>query len=145
VNFNIQPPAIFVFFVSFAKVVSLKVVHSLKACQHTEFRGPTLTAAILASISEVRKIPSSYSNAPLKKMIIQIKLVGMPITIYYTKLRLSTYYGSRVVSIKQNVNCKSQPHAMYALFVFRKSGHVKSSPSSTDLSARKIPQSQVGW
>jgi hypothetical protein len=37
----------------FAKVVSLKVVHSLKISQNTKFHGPTLTGASFTSTSKV--------------------------------------------------------------------------------------------
>jgi hypothetical protein len=53
-NFNIQKAAVFVFFVFFTKMVSLKVVHPLKIYQNTKFNGPTLIGASFASTSEVR-------------------------------------------------------------------------------------------
>jgi hypothetical protein len=48
-NFNIQTTAMFVF-LFLAKMVLLKVVHSLKIYQYTKLYGPTLTGASFASI-----------------------------------------------------------------------------------------------
>jgi hypothetical protein len=57
VNFDFQPPAMlaFLFFFSFAKVVSLKVVHPLKICQLAKCHGTALTGANFASPSAVSK------------------------------------------------------------------------------------------
>jgi hypothetical protein len=49
-NFN-HPPCSYFWF--FTKVVSLRVVHSLKFYQNTKFHGPTLTDASFAYTPEV--------------------------------------------------------------------------------------------
>jgi hypothetical protein len=64
--------------------------------------------------------PSPYSEAPSMKIMIQIKLVGMSIIFHCTKLRLSKWNGSWVVSIKQNVNFKFQLHTVFTFLVFCK-------------------------
>jgi hypothetical protein len=46
-----------------------------------------------------------------------MKLVGVSVIFHFTGLRLSKCDGSRVVSIKQNVNFKFQPLVMFILFV----------------------------
>jgi hypothetical protein len=61
--------------------------------------------------------PSPYSEALSKKIMIQIKLVGMSIIFHCTKLRLSKWNGSWVVSIKQNVNFKFQLHTVFTFMV----------------------------
>jgi hypothetical protein len=105
----------------FAKVVGLKVVHSLKICQHTKFHGPTLTGTIFRNhLRSVKIPPSPYSKAPLRKIMIQIKLVGTSMIFNFSKLRFSKCNGPWVVSIQQNVNFKFQPPAMLVFFVFRK-------------------------
>jgi hypothetical protein len=64
---------------------------------------------------------------------------------YCTKLHLTNYNGSWVVSIKQNMKFNFQPAAMFVFFVYHKNGLIKSSPSFEDLSAYKIPWSHVDW
>jgi hypothetical protein len=88
--------------------------------------------------------PSPYSEAPLKKIMIQIKLVGMSMSFYFTKLLLSKCNVSRVVSIKQNINFKFQLPAMFILLIFCIIGLIKSC-SSEDLSAYKVWWSHVDW
>jgi hypothetical protein len=53
--------------------------------------------------------------------------------------------GSRVVSIKQNVNFKFQLPAILIFLDFCKSGFIKSCSSSEDLLARTIQWSHVDW
>jgi hypothetical protein len=53
--------------------------------------------------------------------------------------------GSRVVSIKQNVNFKFQLPAIFIFLDFCKSGFIKSCSSSEDLSAHTIQWSHVDW
>jgi len=47
----------FVFFLFFAKVVLLKVVHPLKIYQNTKFHGPTLSGASFASPHKFERPP----------------------------------------------------------------------------------------
>jgi hypothetical protein len=89
--------------------------------------------------------PSPYSKAPLKKMMIQMKLVGMLMIFHFTKLRLSKCNGSWVASIKQNVNFKFQPLAMFIFLVYRKSSIIKSCSSSEDLSSYNVSWSHADW
>jgi hypothetical protein len=49
--------------------------------------------------------------------------------------------SSQVVSIKQNVNFKIKPPAMFVFFAFRKNGLITSRSSSEC----KIPLSYIGW
>jgi hypothetical protein len=48
--------------------------------------------------------------------MIQIKLIGMFMISYYTKVHLSMCNGSCVVSTKQNMNVNIQAAAMFVLF-----------------------------
>jgi hypothetical protein len=52
-KFSIQPSSMLVFFSFFTKMALLKGVHLLKICQQTKLNCPTLTGAMVASISEV--------------------------------------------------------------------------------------------
>jgi hypothetical protein len=56
VNFNFQPPAMFVFFF---KAVFLKVVHPLKIYQHTKFHGPTFMVNVLNPSQKFERPPLS--------------------------------------------------------------------------------------
>jgi hypothetical protein len=69
----------------------------------------------------------------------------MSTVFHCTKLRLSKYNSSWIVSIKKNVNFKLQPLAMFVFFVFRKNALVKSCSSSEGLSEYKIPWYYVEW
>jgi hypothetical protein len=51
-------------------------------------------------------------------MMIQIKLIGMSMISYYTKVNLSKYNGSWVVSTKQTMNFNIQTAAMFVFFCF---------------------------
>jgi len=62
VNFKFQLSAMLVLFI-FLKVVSVKVVHSLKICQHTKFHGSKLCGVNFATASVVR---TSAILEPLK-------------------------------------------------------------------------------
>jgi hypothetical protein len=78
--------------------------------------------------------------------MIQIKLVGMPMIFYYTKVHLSSCNGSWVVSTKQTMNFKIQTAAIFVFFVFTKIvSLIKSCPSFEDLSVYKISWSHVDW
>jgi hypothetical protein len=57
---------------------------------------------------------------------------------YYTKVHLSKYNGSWVVSTKQTMNFNIQTVAMFVFFVFDKNGLIKSCSSFEDLSVYKI-------
>jgi hypothetical protein len=62
---------------------------------------------------------------------------------YYTKVHLSKYNGSRVVSTKQTMNFNIQTDAMFVFFVFNKNGLIKSCSSFQDLSVYKISWTHV--
>jgi hypothetical protein len=79
------------------------------------------------------------------KIIIQIKLTGMSMISYYTKVHLSTCNGSWVVSTKQTMNCNIQTAAMFVFFVFDKNGLLKSCSAFEDISVYKISWSHVDW
>jgi hypothetical protein len=79
------------------------------------------------------------------KLMIQIKLVGMSMIFYYTKVRLSKCNGSWVVSTKQTANFNIQLAVMLVFFVFDKTGLVNSCSSFEDLSVYKISWSYVDW
>jgi hypothetical protein len=51
------------------------------------------------------------------KIMIQIKLIGMSMIFYYTKVHSSKCNGSRVVSTKQTMNFNIQTAAMF-VFLF---------------------------
>jgi hypothetical protein len=53
VNFNIQPPAIFVFLLSPRKSGLVKIFHPLWINQHSKVHGPALTGASFVFTSEV--------------------------------------------------------------------------------------------
>jgi hypothetical protein len=50
--------------------------------------------------------------------MIQIKLIGMSMISYYTKVHLSKCNGSRVASTKQTMNFNIQLAAMFVYFCF---------------------------
>jgi hypothetical protein len=52
--------------------------------------------------------------------MIQLKLVGKHMIFYYTKVHLSKYNGSWVVSTKQTINFNTQRATMFIFFVFDK-------------------------
>jgi hypothetical protein len=62
---------------------------------------------------------------------------------YYTKVHLSKFNGSWVVSKQQTMNYNIQTAAMFVLFVFDKNGLIKSCSSFEDLSVYKISWSHV--
>jgi hypothetical protein len=66
------------------------------------------------------------------KIMIQIKLVGMSMTSYYTEV--SKCNGSRVVSTEQTMNFNIKTAAMFVFFVFDKNCLIKSCSSFEDLS-----------
>jgi hypothetical protein len=70
----------------------------------------------------------------------------MSTIFHYTKRRLSKCNGSWVVAIKQHVNFKCQPPAMFVFFVFRKKNSLIKSCSAFDyLSEYNISWSYVEW
>jgi hypothetical protein len=85
-----------------------------------------------------------FKTASNKRMI-QIKLIGMFIISYYTKVHLSKFNGSWVVSTKHTMNYNIQTAATIVFFVFDKNGLIKSSSSFEDLSVYKISWSHVDW
>jgi hypothetical protein len=72
---------------------------------------------------------------PSMKLMIQVELIGISIIVHCTKLHLCKCNSSKVVSIKQNVNLKFQPPAIFTFFGFRKCTLIKSCSSFKDLSA----------
>jgi hypothetical protein len=77
--------------------------------------------------------------------MIQIKLTGMSMISYYTRVHLSKCNGSWVVSTKQTMNFNIQTAAMFVFFVFDKNGLIKSYSSFEDLSVYKVSWSHVDW
>jgi hypothetical protein len=77
--------------------------------------------------------------------MIQIKLVGMSMIIYFPKVHLSKCNGSWVASTKQTMNFNIQLAAMFVFFVFDKNCLIKSCSSFEDLSVYKIACSHVDW
>jgi hypothetical protein len=76
----------------------------------------------------------------------RIKLAGKSIIIHVQNfICLSAINSSWVLSIKWNVNFKFQVPAMSVFLLLRRSGLIKSCPSSEDLSAHKISWSLVDW
>jgi hypothetical protein len=60
----------------------------------------------------------SQHNLKLRKEVIQIKLLGMPMASHYTKFRLSTCISSWAISVKRKVNFNIQPPSMFLFFKF---------------------------
>jgi hypothetical protein len=85
-----------------------------------------------------------FKNCVIQKMI-QIKLVGMSMISYYTKVHLSKCNGSWGISTKQTMNFNIQTAAMFVFFVFDKNGLIKSCSSFDDLSVCKISWTHVYW
>jgi hypothetical protein len=57
---------------------------------------------------------------------------------YYTKVHLSKYNGSWVVSTKQTMNFNIQTAAMFVFLVFDKNGLIKSCLSFEDVSVQNF-------
>jgi hypothetical protein len=81
----------------------------------------------------------------VNQIINQIKLVGMSMISYKTKVYLSKCNVSWVVSTKQTMIFNIQLAAMFVFFVFDKNGLIKSCSSFEDLSENKILWSHVDW
>jgi hypothetical protein len=79
------------------------------------------------------------------KIMIQIKLIGMFMISYYTKVHLSSCNGSLVVSTKQTMNFNIQMAAMFVFLFLTKIVLLKSCSSFEDLSVYKISWSHVDW
>jgi hypothetical protein len=77
--------------------------------------------------------------------MIQIKLIGMTMISYKTKVHLSKCNGSWVLSTKQNMNFNIQTAAMFVLLCFWKNCLIISCSSFEDLSVYKISCSHVDW
>jgi hypothetical protein len=65
----------------------------------------------------------------------KIKILGMSMIFYNTRLHLTNCNGPWVVSKKQNNKFNFQPAATFIFFIFHKNGLIKSRPSFEDLSA----------
>jgi hypothetical protein len=88
--------------------------------------------------------PSPYLKIASNKIIIQIKLVGMSMISYYTKVHLSKCNGSWVVSTKKLwILTFNWPPCSF--FFFDKNNLFKSCSSFEDLSVYKIPWSHFDW
>jgi hypothetical protein len=70
--------------------------------------------------------------------MIQIKLIGMSMISYYTKVHLSKSNGSWVASTKPTMNFNIQTTAMFVFFVFDKNGLIKSCSSFGDISMQNF-------
>jgi hypothetical protein len=81
----------------------------------------------------------------VKQIMIQIKLIGMSMISYCTKVHLTKCNGSWVVSTKQTMSFNIQMAAMFVFFVFDKNGLIKSCSSFEDLWVYKISWSHVDW
>jgi hypothetical protein len=80
------------------------------------------------------------------KIMIQIKLIGVSMISYYTKVHLSKCNGSWVLSTKQTMNFNIQTAAMFVFFfVFDKNYLIKSCSSFEVLSVHKISWSHIDW
>jgi hypothetical protein len=88
---------------------------------------------------------SPYLKTASNKIMTQIKLIGMSLISYYTKVHLSKCNGSWVVSTKQTMNFNIQTPAMFVFFVFDKNCLIKSCSSFEDLSVFKISWSHGDW
>jgi hypothetical protein len=75
--------------------------------------------------------------------MIQMKLTGMSMISYYTKVHLSKCNGSWVISTKQTMDFNIQTAAMFVFFVFDKNSLTKIYSSFEDLSVYKIWWSHV--
>jgi hypothetical protein len=91
----------------------------------------------------VRTTTPYLKTAP--KIMIKIKLIGMSMISYYTKVHLSKCNGSWVVPTKRTMNFNIQTAAMFVFFVFDKNGFIKSCSSFEDLSLYKVSWSHVDW
>jgi hypothetical protein len=69
-----------------------------------------------------------------KQTTIRIKLIGMSMISYYTRIHLSKCNGSWVVSTKRTMNFNIQMAAMFVFFLSDKNGLIKSFSSFEDLS-----------
>jgi hypothetical protein len=81
----------------------------------------------------------------VKQKMIQIKLIGISMISYYTKVNFPKCNGSRVVSTKQTPNFNIQTAAMFVFFVFDKNDLTKRCSSFEDLSVYKMSWSHVDW
>jgi hypothetical protein len=79
------------------------------------------------------------------RLLIQMKLVGISMIFRCTNLRLSKYKVLWVVSIKQNVNFKYQPQAIFVFSGFSQTWSFKRCSPFQDLSACRISWSRVDW
>jgi hypothetical protein len=113
---------------------------------------------ILHKITELyTELFSVYHNITLKfstiaifktashKTMIQIKLIGMSMISYYTKVHLSKCNGSWVVSTERTMNFNIQTTAMFVYFVLDKNGLIKSYSTFEALSVYKISWSHLDW
>jgi hypothetical protein len=89
--------------------------------------------------------PSPYLETASNEIMIKIKLIGMFMICYYTKVHLAKCNGSWVVSTKQTTNFNIKTAAMFVFFVFDKNGLIKSCSSFEALSVYKISWSHVDW
>jgi hypothetical protein len=79
------------------------------------------------------------------KIMTQIKLIGMSMISYCTKVHLSKCNSSWVDSTEPTTNFNIQTAAMFVYFVLDKNDLIKSYSSFEDLSVVKISCSHVEW
>jgi hypothetical protein len=143
VNVNIQPLAMLVFFV-FRKTVFMKSCLSFQVLSAFEISWSHIDwCNFRIHIRSFKLSPLPYLKTPLVEIMIQMKLVGMPMIFRFAKLCLSNCSGLRVVSVKENVNFKFELPTMFILLVSYKSGLNRSCSSSEDIPAYKISWSQI--
>jgi hypothetical protein len=93
----------------------------------------------------VRHLPQHIPKVLSNNIIVQIKIVGMPMILHCTKLNFYKCNGSWIVFIKQNMNFNFQLPSMYELLVYHKNGLNKSCSPFEDLSACKTLWSHIQW
>jgi hypothetical protein len=94
---------------------------------------------------DLRFEPLPFSEALSKRIIFQIKLIGIAMIFYCIKLIFLECNSSWVVSRKYNVNVNIQPPAMLVFSVFHKTVFMKSCSSFQVLSAFEISWSHIDW
>jgi hypothetical protein len=126
---NIQPHAMFVFFV-FRKSGITKICLSIEDLSaYTISWSHVDWSKFCIHLSSLKIPPSPYSKDPLKKTIIQIRHVAMSTVFHCTKFRLSKCNGLWVVSVRQHVHFSFQPPTIIVFFSHKR-GLNKSCSSS---------------
>jgi hypothetical protein len=122
----------FVFFVS-RNSGPIKICSSFEALSAYKISWSRIESCkFCIHLSSLKTPPSPYSEGPLNKIIIQMKLISMFMIYRYTKRLYSKCHGWWFVSIKENYNFKFQPPAMFVFLVSSKRSLIKSCPFSDD-------------